>query len=325
MRKMIVLILSVILCLSLTVPAYAAAEKGDKMISELKPENVKAAGYNYSKLRISWDIMDDADGYVVYRASSENGKYKKTYSTDNAKKCWYINTNRKAGQVWWYKVRGYQIIDGKKVFSKYSKAVSAYARPNKVTVTDVSATGFIYRYLDLKWKKVIGADGYQVYMKERGEGKFAFMGNFKEPGASVEVPDTTKEYDLKVRAYQNVDGKKIKGYFSEVVSYEFDWDEEMLVDTGEAYIRQQWPSATFSGTLSTGEAKTPYNGTSWLAVWPKRFCLYESWEDVKEELLSAIDADVSMQGQAPQDVCFHVTPENDENWVAVYLMNYNVY
>ena len=147
------------------------------------------------------------------------------------------------------------------------------------------------------------------------------MGNYKEPGASIEIPDTTKQYDLKVRAYLVVDGKKVYGYFSPVVSYEFDWTEADLIEAGENYIREQWGKVIFSSTLASGEAKTPYNGTSWLAVWPKRFCLYEPWEDVKAELLAAIDADVKMQGQAPQDVCFYVTPDNDENWVTVYLLN----
>lgn len=96
--------------------------------------------------------------------------------------------------------------------------------------------------------------------------------------------------------------------------------EEELVEAGEAYILQQWPEATFDSTLSTGEAKTPYNGTSWLAVWPKRFCRYEPWEEVKAELLAAIDADVKMQEGSLQDVYFYITPENDENWVTVYLL-----
>ena len=314
MRRMLFMLLIIILC---TGVCFAR----ENVFGDMKPSGIRAAGYNYSKIRVSWEDMEDADGYIVYRSSSENGKYKKVYETENAQKTWYINTNRKGGQVWWYKVRGYKMVDGKKVYTQYSKAVSGYARPNKVAVTDVSSSGFIYRYLDLRWKKVLGASGYQVYMKERGAEKFSFMGNFKEPGASIEIPDTTKQYDLKVRAYQVVDGKKVYGYFSSVVSYEFDWTEADLIEAGESYIREQWLDATFSGTLASGEPKNPYNGTSWLAVWPKRFSLYEPWEDVKAELLAAIDADVKMQGQIPQDVCFYVTPDNDENWVTVYLLS----
>ena len=57
------------------------------------------------------------------------------------------------------------------------------------------------------------------------------------------------------------------------------------------------------------------------AVWPKRFCLYEPWEEVKAELIAAINTDVKMQGYMPQEVSFYVMPDNDENWVTVYLLN----
>ena len=289
--------------------------------AEIRVDGVKAASYNYSKIRVSWDTVEDADGYIVYRASSENGTYRKSYTTDNPKKNWYINTNRKSGQVWWYKVRAYKLADGKKIFSKYSKPVSAYARPGTVKVTDIASTGFIYRYLDLKWKKVPGASGYQVYRKERYEEKYTFIGNFKEPAASIEIPDSTKEYDLKVRAYRLVDGKKVYSKFSKGMSYEFDWSEKDLAAAGESYILEQYPETTFSSVNSSGELKTPYNGTSWLAVWPINFCLYEPWENVKAELIAAINTDAKMQGGLSEDLCFYIKPKNDKNWITIYLLS----
>ena len=288
--------------------------------AEIRVDGVKAASCSYSKIRVSWDTVEDADGYIVYRASSENGTYRKSYTTDNPKKNWYINTNRKSGQVWWYKVRAYKLADGKKIFSKYSKPVSAYARPGTVKVTDIASTGFIYRYLDLKWKKVPGASGYQVYRKERYEEKYTFIGNFKEPAASIEIPDSTKEYDLKVRAYRLVDGKKVYSKFSKGMSYEFDWSEKDLAAAGESYILEQYPETTFSSVNSSGELKTPYNGTSWLAVWPINFCRYEPWENVKAELIAAINTDAKMQGGLSEDLCFYIKPENDKNWVTIYLL-----
>lgn len=311
-----VFLMAILITLALAGSAYAEDVTGDRC-----PEGVKAASYNYSKIRVSWEASADADGYEVYRASSKDGKYKKVYSTDDPEKNWYINTNRKTGKVYWYKVRAYSGDDKTVQYMKFSKPVSASAKPGKVKGTRVSCSGYIYKTLELKWNKVAGATGYQVYMKERDAEKFTFMGNFKEEAASIELLDTTKVYDLKVRAYTTVDKKKVKGYFSEVFSYKFDWSEEDLLAAGTEYILSKWEGATFESTLSSGQAKTPYNGTSWLAIWPKRFCLYEPWEDVKAEFLSAIDTDVKMQGESPQAVCFYVTPDNDENWVTVYLLS----
>ena len=36
---------------------------------------------------------------------------------------------------------------------------------------------------------------------------------------------------------------------------------------------------------------------------------------------NAIDADIKMQEQVQQDMCFYVTPDNDKNWVTVYVLN----
>ena len=313
-RIIITVIVLLVVCTSFSLAA-------ENSLKGTLPQSVKAASYSYSKIRVSWDVIKGADGYLVYRSSSKNGTYKRVYSTDNPKKNWYINTNRKAGNIWWYKVRGYQLVDGRKVFSKYSAPVSAYARPERVQLAPVGSSGFIYRSLDLKWKTVAGTSGYQVYMKEKDAEAFQFMGNFKETEVSIEIPDTTKQYDLKVRAYRTVDGKKVYGRFSEIISYKFDWTEEKLVEAGTSYILQHWPDTVFDSMLSDGEAKTPYNGTSWLAVWPKRFCRYEPWEEVHAELIAAIDADVKMQGHPLQDVCFYIVTGNDENWVSVYLLN----
>ena len=64
--------------------------------AEIRVDGVKAASYNYSKIRVSWDTVEDADGYIVYRASSENGTYRKSYTTDNPKK--NLLTERKSSQ-----------------------------------------------------------------------------------------------------------------------------------------------------------------------------------------------------------------------------------
>ena len=142
MKKILTVLFIIVLC-----TGFSFA--GEKEFDEIRLSSVKAASYSYSKIRISWNPLKGADGYIVYRSSDKNGTYKQVYDTEHPDKNWYINTNRKTGKVWWYKVRGYRIVNGRKVFTKYSEAVSAYARPDKVAVTAISSSGFICRYLNL--------------------------------------------------------------------------------------------------------------------------------------------------------------------------------
>lgn len=319
------LLLSLIFAFNLSTDnAMASTIKSTIKSSErviASPENVKAASYGYSKIRVSWEEAEDADGYTVYRSSSKNGRYRSVYTTENPEKNWYVNTNRKSGKVWWYTVRSYKNIDGQKVFSKSSEKVSAYARPAKTEITFIESEGFLIRFLDLNWKKVEGASMYQLSVRVKGESSFSFVGNFKETNTTFEIPDTTKEYEFRVRAVRKVNGKKVYGKFSKTASYSFDWDASDLKETAEKYLVEKWPDATFEDKLSSGELKTPYNGTSWIALWPKRFCRYEKWETVRENLMEAIDDDIRIQDYEPQDICIYIEPEEEVNWVKIYMLH----
>ena len=76
---------------------------------------------------ISWTKTKGAavDGYIVYRATSKAGTFKKVAATN---KTTLLNADVKAGKNYYYKVRGYKTVDGHKVYTKYSNVVSAKAK-----------------------------------------------------------------------------------------------------------------------------------------------------------------------------------------------------
>ena len=69
---------------------------------------------------ISWSKVEGMKGYDVYRATTIDGKYtqlKRTTSTS-------ITTTIKAGKTYFYKVRGFDVVNDVKVYSTYSETVS---------------------------------------------------------------------------------------------------------------------------------------------------------------------------------------------------------
>jgi hypothetical protein len=66
---------------------------------------------------ISWSKSKGAKGYVVYRSSKLNGTYKKLKTTTINK---YTNSGLKKGSKYYYKVKAYATISGKKYYSSYS-------------------------------------------------------------------------------------------------------------------------------------------------------------------------------------------------------------
>ncbi|MCQ4636218.1 fibronectin type III domain-containing protein [Anaerovorax odorimutans] len=82
-----------------------------------KIKSVKAV--NSTTLKITWKKVSGANGYVVYKASSKKGKYKKVKTVKKGTKM--NNTRLKKGKKYYYKVRAYKTVDKKKYYSKYSK------------------------------------------------------------------------------------------------------------------------------------------------------------------------------------------------------------
>ena len=72
-------------------------------------------------VKVTWDTGSDLefDGVAVYRSTKKNSGYgKKPFFTTEGDA--YYNTAIKAGQKYYYKVRGFVYIDGEKVYTDYS-------------------------------------------------------------------------------------------------------------------------------------------------------------------------------------------------------------
>ena len=88
---------------------------------------------------VSWSKVSSAKGYKVYRAASREGEdyrytsYKciKTVSSKNTVK--YTDKTVKPGKKYYYKVKAYKVVKGKKKYSKYTKVKTAYVKPESWT------------------------------------------------------------------------------------------------------------------------------------------------------------------------------------------------
>lgn len=182
------------------------------------PNDIKANSKSYNSITVKWNEVGSVDGYQVYRATSKNGTYSLRKTVESGSTLSYTNTKLTTGKTYYYKVRAYKIVDGKKVYSEFSKVVSAKPIPATPIVT---ATSKSYNSNRVKWSKVTGASGYQVYRATSKNGTYSLrktvtsgsMLNYTNTGLT-----TGKTYYYKVRAYRTVNGKRVYGQFSEIVS-----------------------------------------------------------------------------------------------------------
>ena len=74
----------------------------------------------YRKVYVKWKKVNDASGYEVYRASSKTGKYSKVKTITKGSTVSYMNSNLASKKKYYYKVRAFKVVSGKKVYSSYS-------------------------------------------------------------------------------------------------------------------------------------------------------------------------------------------------------------
>ena len=84
------------------------------------PTGIKAAKVSSTSIKVSWGSVSGASGYEVYRATSKDGKYTKIKSTTSKS---YTNTGLSKGKTYYYKVRAYRTVNGKKVYGSYTGKV----------------------------------------------------------------------------------------------------------------------------------------------------------------------------------------------------------
>lgn len=163
-------------------------------------------------LTVTWDKVENVDGYSVYYSTSENGNYVCAESTTNTS----ITKKLTCGKYYYFKVRAYTYINGKKVVGKYSDVRGGYCNLATPTISNVSCAGT--GKLNVQWSDIDGAEGYSVYMADQKDGQYTCLGSTSELNYIKSRLVGGKDYYFKVRAYYYSNKIKIFSAFSEIYS-----------------------------------------------------------------------------------------------------------
>ncbi|OPJ60223.1 GH25 family lysozyme [Clostridium oryzae] len=175
------------------------------------PTSVKAVSYSYNSTYISWSSVAGAGGYAIYRAESSTGNYALISMTTVQG---YRDTALTTGKTYYYKIRAYRVSGKTRVYGNYSSKASVKPIPSAPTLVKAAASS--YNSTTISWGGVAGANGYQVYQATSSTGTYKLIA-----ATAAKVYRTTglkmgTTYYYKVRAYRNIDGKKVYSSFSTV-------------------------------------------------------------------------------------------------------------
>ncbi len=84
------------------------------------PTKVKATKYRSGVAKITWKKVTGASGYAVFKYNTKNKQY--YYIKSTTKLSTTTSYNLKKGSGTYYRVKAYKMVNGKRVYSKYSAA-----------------------------------------------------------------------------------------------------------------------------------------------------------------------------------------------------------
>ncbi len=182
--------------------AYSSVVKAATKIA--KVTGIKVSSIKSKSFKVTWKKVSGADRYVV--EYSKNGKTwtKKTVKTNSIQL-----TKLSANTTYKIRVTAYKGKTAAPV-SSVVKASTALSAP-----TGVKATKTTKSTVTLKWKKVSGAAGYEIYRNGKKVGT-------TKKGSAVTFTDKklskSKTYKYTVKAYKVVSKKNVLGDVSSTVS-----------------------------------------------------------------------------------------------------------
>lgn len=82
---------------------------------------LKVSSPKTGRAALSWNAIEGASGYQIWRAEKEKGSYSIVKSITDSKVTSYTNSGLESGKTYYFKIRAYINTEGKKTFGEYSQ------------------------------------------------------------------------------------------------------------------------------------------------------------------------------------------------------------
>ena len=175
------------------------------------PSNVggfKAASTSANAVKLSWNKVSGAQGYIVYQYNTSTKKWVRIAKTGNVNT--YTVKSLKAGTTYKYAIKAYKTVSGKDYTSAKYPTITTSTKPAKVSFKAAAAS----KAVKFSWSKVAGATNYIVYYRVKG------TSSWKSVKVANNVTSRTisglvkgKTYEVTVKAVRTVNKVNYNGAY----------------------------------------------------------------------------------------------------------------
>ena len=170
------------------------------------------------KVALTWKKVSQAEGYLIYRKDSEDGKYNQIGKVTSGKTLTYTDTVKSNNKTYTYKIQAYNTNNGKQGVGAYSSTKSAKTLA-KAKITGITSSN--EEVLKISWNKVSGAKGYIISRSTKKDSGYSEIDTVSGEKTTSYTDDTVKAgktYYYKVEAYNVNSGTKGYGGASDAVA-----------------------------------------------------------------------------------------------------------
>jgi fibronectin type 3 domain-containing protein len=123
-------------------------------------------------IKVTWDPVEGATGYVIYFSRTQSGSYTaQTPVWTSASETWYTDTDVHAGDTWYYKVLAYNAV-GNGPLSGPASAMAVTPTVQLTAPTGIYAVAQPDGSIRVSWNPVEGAWGYTIRFAEEPYGNY---------------------------------------------------------------------------------------------------------------------------------------------------------
>ena len=176
-----------------------------------KPAGLKATKVKDTSLTLKWNKVPTATTYFVYKVGTNTQK-----RIGQTTKTSFAVTGLKPAGDYIYAVRARTVVNDRNYYSQYSSNLSVRTAPKQAT--GLAVAGTTDDAVNLRYSKVAGAEGYEIWQYDNAKLKWIYIGASETTTYTVGDLAPQSSYRFKIRAYHTVNGTKLCGAYSAEVT-----------------------------------------------------------------------------------------------------------